>query len=68
LAAQGGACAICRVVTDDIMIDHDHACCPGRYTCGACVRGILCRHCNLGLGFMKDDPSRLKAALRYLAS
>jgi hypothetical protein len=27
-------------------IDHDHDCCPGSYTCGKCVRGVLCAPCN----------------------
>lgn len=29
------------------VIDHDHNCCPGRNSCGDCIRGIVCRDCNI---------------------
>ncbi len=47
-------------------IDHDHACCPGSYSCGSCVRGLLCWACNVALGIVKDDPDVLKGLLAYL--
>ncbi len=67
--AQGGGCAICKlalVSSKTTHIDHDHACCPGKKSCGACVRGVLCHRCNLALGMFDDDPARLRDAAAYL--
>ena len=69
LDEQGGACVICRTTNPgwgDWNVDHDHSCCPGEYTCGECVRGLLCRPCNQGLGALRDDPQRMLAAAIYL--
>jgi hypothetical protein len=70
LAAQGGGCAICsaRPEGSEFAVDHDHACCPAkRKCCGKCVRGILCGWCNTALGMLRDDPERVRGALRYLS-
>ena len=72
LRAQDGRCGICG--TDDpggrwgssFHVDHDHACCPGKKSCGKCVRGLLCAACNTGVGKFGDDPTRLMAAAAYL--
>jgi hypothetical protein len=73
LVEQGIACKICRKPFDPEKIrgkrgsiDHDHACCPGPYSCGKCVRGILCTNCNNILGQAHDDPKILRAAATYL--
>lgn len=69
LADQGGGCAICHGVNQNetrLSVDHDHSCCPGGRSCGACVRGIICHRCNRLLGFAGDDPEVLRAAVRYL--
>jgi hypothetical protein len=84
LFAQQGVCAICghgnyrlgEVVP--LGIDHDHACCPGKTSCGGCVRGLHCAGCGgfLGLleydggpgGFWLDDPEWSERAMRYLAN
>lgn len=59
-------CQICGSV-GAIHIDHDHSCCPGNArSCGNCVRGSLCGPCNHGLGYFRDDPVRLQAAIEYL--
>lgn len=66
LALQGGVCAVCRRESERWTVDHDRTCCPGDFTCGRCVRGILCRDCNVGLGIFADDMDRLRAAVAYL--
>lgn len=71
LKAQGGACAVCRVmaVGRRLCIDHDHACCPGNTrSCGKCNRGLLCIGCNTALGGMRDTPALLRAGAAYLES
>jgi hypothetical protein len=63
LELQYGRCAICR--TDKPgggagrwHIDHDHE--TGH------VRGLLCNGCNVGIGFLQEDPEILMAAARYV--
>ena len=61
LASQGGKCAICSKMPQDIgtlAVDHDHA-------VGEC-RGLLCANCNKGLGYFKDDRELLQNAILYL--
>jgi hypothetical protein len=73
LTAQGGGCAICGVMTPaggraaTWHIDHDHACCPGPWSCGQCVRGILCGRCNNLIGYADEQPAVLTAAAAYVA-
>lgn len=69
LAAQGGACAICEnkpKTPRGLAVDHDHACCPANQACGACVRGLICRNCNAGIGNLRDDMATVEAAFLYL--
>jgi hypothetical protein len=67
LADQGGVCAICGQAPEkEWHVDHDHSCCPAEKSCGACVRGLLCKRCNQGLGHFDDDPERLISAAEYL--
>ncbi len=58
-------CGLCGT-GQRLDIDHDHLCCPGQRSCGKCVRGFLCRPCNVGLGMFGDDPARLRAAAEYI--
>lgn len=47
LTAQNNSCAICeKEFTRTPNIDHDHECCEKKYSCGKCVRGLLCYRCN----------------------
>lgn len=66
LAQQNGACAICGIPADKYDVDHDHACCPQRRSCGSCIRGLLCGTCNRGISQLKDDPNLLRKAAAYL--
>ena len=69
LAAQGGACFVCRRKpgAKRLAVDHDHSCCPGPVSCGRCVRGLLCRSCNRDvLGHLKDSVAALLRAVEYL--
>lgn len=65
-AALDGKCQICQRNDVALNIDHDHKCCPGPYSCGKCIRGLLCRDCNTALGKFKDDLDRMRAAVKYL--
>lgn len=71
LRKQRGKCAICReaeTMERRLAVDHDHKCCPGKKSCGKCVRGLLCGNCNNGLGRFKDDVRLLARAIHYLES
>jgi hypothetical protein len=68
LAEQNGACALCH--QEDplgrLSVDHDHRCCPGVKSCGRCVRDLLCRACNRGLGGFNDDSILIRAGADYV--
>lgn len=70
LDRQGGVCAICSgpepLAGRKLAVDHDHSCCPGKRSCGKCIRGLLCSACNTAIGLMKDDPKILLSALSYI--
>lgn len=68
LLNQNGVCLICKIPSSDILcIDHDHKCCSQKNgSCGQCVRGLLCRNCNSGIGLLKDSPDILMSAYTYL--
>lgn len=70
LAEQGGVCALCLKPFDEKLkpsIDHDHKCCPGKTSCGNCVRGLLHLRCNALLGMCQDNIDVLRAAINYLS-
>ena len=64
---QNNRCMICQeefICTPSV--DHDHSCCSGRRTCGKCIRGLLCKRCNAGIGSMHDSIELLHRAIKYL--
>lgn len=60
-----GGCMMCGSL-ENLVIDHDHACCPDnkKRKCGECNRG--CPTCNWGIGALKDDVTLLQSAIAYL--
>lgn len=60
--SQNYGCAICKsdvpVGNGVLHVDHCHA--TGK------IRGLLCHHCNTGLGAFKDNPDTLSVAIKYL--
>ena len=57
LKATTHECVICGT-PGELVVDHDH-------TTGK-VRGLLCSHCNRGLGHFRDSPMLLEFAAQYL--
>lgn len=49
-----------------LVVDHDHACCPGATSCGLCIRGLLCTQCNCAAGLLGDDAERARALAGYV--
>lgn len=58
LEQQKGKCAICETPLEKTHIDHCHS--------TEILRGILCPHCNHGLGHFKDNVKSLENAIKYL--
>lgn len=54
---QEGRCGICSC-DGPLVIDHCHH--TGR------VRGLLCHHCNTGIGLLRDSHPVLLAALQWV--
>jgi hypothetical protein len=57
LEEQDGKCFICDE-KENLAVDHCHD--TGRF------RGILCKKCNSGLGFFKDNEALLVKAVEYI--
>lgn len=66
LEAQSGGCAICQTpLTLDNRGKQEHSAIDHCHTTGR-VRGVLCMHCNQGLGKFYDNPELLRKAANYL--
>ena len=71
LEKQNGKCAICNSPTEFQLKKGKHTNTGEYAVVDHChdhkkIRGILCGHCNTGLGAFKDDIVRLNAAIEYL--
>ncbi len=66
MASQDSKCAICGRPLVRPSLDHDHACCPSKKSCGKCIRGILCQGCNTIIGLAGDSILILSNAIEYL--
>jgi len=61
LGRQAGRCAACGDALGTgfrAHVDHCHE--------SKVIRGILCQPCNVTLGYLRDDPSRLRALAAYV--
>ena len=62
LEAQDNKCAICNTdqskLSRKLVVDHCHT--------SNKVRGLLCSHCNVGIGMLKENEDNLMAAIQYL--
>lgn len=72
---QGHVCRICgkpETATHQsgalrrLSVDHDHKCCPGKASCGKCVRGLLCARCNSAIGLVDEDLTVIGRMAAYL--
>lgn len=57
---QNGICANPGCDNPVEVIDHDHI--TGK------VRGLLCHGCNVSLGYLKEDKSRILGLVEYISS
>lgn len=65
VAAQKSRCSICKIHFSDLPARDQHADhCHRRNK----FRGVLCRRCNVMLGFARDNPAVLRSAARYLCA
>lgn len=57
-STAAGICSICKEPDRELVVDHCHI--------RQGVRGLICRQCNLVLGYAYDNPRVLYAAAAYL--
>jgi hypothetical protein len=51
-----------------LCIDHDHTCCPGRWGCKNCVRGLICVGCNTLIGYLETKRDLITKCQEYLGN
>ena len=64
MAKYEGTCWACRI-RKATCVDHDHTCCNSAFSCGKCVRGVLCSQCNTALGLLQDNPIYIEKLMAY---
>lgn len=58
-AKRRGKCPIC-LKTFNLVVDHCHK--SNKF------RGLICRRCNFGIGYLQDNPKNCQRAAKYLNS
>jgi hypothetical protein len=75
IVEANGKCQSCNEdITDKFIVDHDHSCCElipsikngWVYSCGKCVRGLLCNQCNIIAGYIEKHPNKVNSVVGYL--
>ena len=68
LEQQFNVCAACSQPfgSKGPVVDHDHSCCNGQFSCGMCIRALLCEGCNTAEGSLGGDPGRARALALYM--
>ena len=68
LKEQDQKCAICGVELTPTVGKRNGkmACADHKHTTPPIPRGILCSHCNIGIGNLMDDPKIMRAAAEYV--
>ena len=66
IISQSGLCKICLAQLIKPSIDHNHQCCEGTYSCGYCIRGLICRKCNSAIGLAGDSSETLIRMAEYI--
>lgn len=60
-----GLCPICQI-REVKYVDHDHRCCPGKRSCGECVRGMLCPPCNTAIAALGENEEVYRRAFEWM--
>jgi len=63
LKLQNNRCEICKTHESEVFggrlhVDHRHK--------DSAIRGLLCRNCNIALGFLKEDADIVAEMLHYI--
>lgn len=51
---------------EKLCFDHNHKICEEQRVCEKCYRGVLCRGCNLALGYLEEDKNKINSLILYL--